>query len=110
MYTDFMTNGYASEVLEKIRNGRSRHTYLNPYDMMVVRSQVNALDGVELRGFLMKLTSVVGTFETMVHTTTQVPIGEMQFIGKYETTSELNYDGTEGSSGLITEEGDSIVF
>jgi hypothetical protein len=62
-----MGNGYAGQLLDLIRNGRSVYMSMSPYDFMVLKSQVGNLDGVSLVGTTLTVSEGRGSFVTNIN-------------------------------------------
>lgn len=105
----FMGNGYAGELLDLIRNGRSVYTLMNPYDFMVLKSQIGNLDGVSANGNQLTIFDGRGSFVTNIDSTNQLPNGSMRFTDRYSSQIYLLYDGLQKSGYLVTENNELLL-
>ena len=105
----FMGNGYAGELLDIIRNGRSVHTVMNAYDFMVLKSQLGNLDGVTANGNQLTIFDGRGSFVTNISSTNELPNGNIQFIDRYSSQIYLLFDGLQDSGYLVTENNELLL-
>lgn len=106
----FMGNGYAGELLDLIREGRSVHTLMNTYDYSVLKSKVHSLDGASLDGVNLTVVDDKGTFVTTISVTSGLANGSMRFTEKYRTVAYLLYDGLEENGYLVTENDELLLI
>ncbi len=111
---DFMGNGYAGQLLDRIRSGRSVQSILSVYDFMAFRSQVGNLDGVSVNevtfeGFKITVFDGKAGFVTTVSGSNQLANGTMQFIDRYSVDAYLLYDGLNESGYLVTENNELLL-
>lgn len=106
----FMGNGYAGELLDLIREGRSVNTWMSVYDFQVLRSQIGALSGVSLNGTELTVVDDKGTFLTTVSITPGMANGSMRFTERYRTVAYLLYDGLAENGYLLTENDELLLI
>lgn len=106
----FMGNGYAGELLDLIREGRSVNTLMNTYDFQVLRSQIGALNGVSLNNKELTVQDDKGTFVTTINVSSGLVSGSMRFTERYRTVAYLLYDGLEENGYLVTENDELLLI
>jgi hypothetical protein len=104
-----MGNGYAGQLLDLIRNGRSVYTVMSVYDFMVLRSQTDHLEGARLNGSELTVSDGKGTFLTNISSSRNLPDGTMQFTDRYTSNAYLLYDGLQESGYLLTENDELLI-
>lgn len=105
-----MGNGYAGELLDLIRKGRSVNTLMNTYDFTVLKSKLGLLDGVSLNKNELTVTDKVGTFVTTINVLSSIPSGSMRFTEKYRTVAYLLFDGIDENGYLVTENDERLLI
>lgn len=106
----FMGNGYAGELLDLIREGRSVNTLMSVYDFSVLKSKLGLLDGVQLNGNELTVPDSKGTFVTTINVTSGLANGSMKFTEKYRTVAYLLFDGLEENGYLVTENDERLLI
>lgn len=106
----FMGNGYAGELLDLIRKGRSVQTLMNTYDFTVLKSRLGLLDGVSLNKNELTVTDRDGTFVTTINVLSNIPSGSMRFTEKYRTVAYLLFDGLNENGYLLTENDERLLI
>ena len=106
---DFMGNGYAGQLLDLIRSGRSVYSVLSTYDFMVLRSQLGNLDGVIANGTQLIVSDGKGGFTTNISSNSGLANGYIQFIDKYTVDSYLLFDGLQENGYLLTENDELLL-
>lgn len=106
----FMGNGYAGQLLDLIREGRSVNTLINTYDFTVLKAQLHLLDGVNLSGNELTVIDQKGTFVTNLSVTSGLAPGSMRFTEKYRTVAYLLFDGLEENGYLVTENDERLLI
>jgi hypothetical protein len=104
-----MGNGYAAQLLDLIRNGRSVSTLVSLYDFTVLKAQVGNLDGVSLEGTKLTVSEGRGSFVTNLSTSTQLANGSMRFTDRYTSNAYLFYDGLQESGYLVTQNDELLL-
>jgi len=105
----FMGNGYAGQLLDLIRNGRSVYMSMSPYDFMVLKSQVGNLDGVSLVGTTLTVSEGRGSFVTNINISNQMTNGNIRFTDRYTSYAYLLYDGLQENGYLVTENDELLL-
>jgi hypothetical protein len=104
-----MGNGYAGQLLDLIRNGRSLYTLMSVYDLTVLKLQVGNLDGVSLNGTELTIFERSGSFVTNLSSSTQLANGHMRFTDRYGVDAYLLYDGLQENGYLVTENDELLL-
>ena len=102
----FMGNGYAGQLLDLIRNGRSVNTVMSAYDFMVLKSQIDYLDGVVANGNTLTVFDGRGSFVTNISSTNEL---SMRFTDRYSAQVYLLFDGLQDSGYLLTENNELLL-
>lgn len=106
----FMGNGYANQVLDLIKKGRSVVTIMNTYDFTVLKNMLRLLDGVSLANNKLLIEDSQGVFETTIQLSQRLVPLQMQFIEKYRTVAYLLFDDLTESGYLLTENDELLVI
>ena len=106
----FMGNGYAGQLLDLIRNGRSVNTVMSAYDFMVLKSQIDYLDGVVANGNTLTVFDGRGSFVTNISSTNELTDGSMRFTDRYSAQVYLLFDGLQDSGYLLTENNELLFL
>lgn len=106
----FMGNGYANQVLDLIKKGRSVNTIMNTYDFTVLRTMLGLLDGVRLDKMFLTVEDSSGTFETTIQLSQRLAPLQMQFIEQYRSVAYLLYDDVAESGYLLTEDDERLLI
>ena len=105
----FMGNGYAGQLLDLIRNGRSMYTSMSVYDFMAFKMYIGSLDGASLNGNELTVYDSKGSFVTKINSSPGIADGRMRFTERYSLDSYLLFDGLQDNGYLLTENDELLL-
>jgi hypothetical protein len=105
----FTGNGYAGQLLNMIRNGKSAFTLMSVYDFMVLKFQIQNLGGVIANGNQLTITSGKISFITTISSTNRLANGNMEFTDRYTTQIYLLSNGPQENQYLVTENNELLL-
>ena len=123
--TDLMGEGYAAQLRDRIEKGGAAVTYLNAYDLTVLKQKYGYLDGIEKEGnhssqdeeYIIELTfdrpQLGNYFKTRIVVDNSVPRGMPRFAEIYPNEEILWYTLIgpliDEDGMLLSEEGEMLV-